>query len=85
MHKVPQADAAGMRFGLALACILGGAYMPYQSHADLYMTAEMTRNGERHYLGKPVADPTRAGNTWTRPFEQGTVAANYDSKAATFG
>lgn len=84
MHIVPQASTAVMKFGLALATIAGAAYLPYQSHSDLYMPAEMKNNGNRHYLGKAISDPTRSGNTWTRQFEHGTVTANHDTDTGTF-
>lgn len=89
MHICPQSNAGLLKFGLALATIAGGAYLPYQSHSDLYLPAEMKRNGQRHYLGKPTGDPVRSGNVWTREFvhTDGTekrVTADYNNKTATF-
>lgn len=90
MHIVSPSDTAAMRFGLALCCISGSAYIPYYtSHSDLFVPAEMKRNGQRHYLGKPTGDPVRSGNVWTREFvhTDGTekrVTADYNNKTATF-
>jgi Hypothetical glycosyl hydrolase family 15 len=85
MHLVQQADTVGMRFGLACACVLGGAYMPYNGdHASLYFPVEMTKGGQRHYLGQPTGAAKRSGNTWSRAFEHGTVSANFDTKQGAF-
>lgn len=69
---------------------MGGSYMPYQTHSDQYEPAEMTRNGQRHYLGVPTGDPTRSGNTWSRTFRDASgathvVSANMDTQTGTFG
>ena len=77
MDKVPRSDTQRLRLGLALTTVLGGAYIPYQKHSDLYFPAEMYRNGRRGYLGRPVADAAAVGaSAWQRRFEHGFVVGN---------
>lgn len=81
MHLVPQSDTAGMRKGLALACIAKASYMPYQTHASLYQPVEMT---PRRRFGSAIGNHTRVGNTFSQQFANGVVSYNFDTGVASF-
>lgn len=83
--RVPQADAARQRFGLAVALVYGGLYAAYDgNHANTYWPAEIAEGGKVGYLGHPTGPPQRLGNVLSRAYGDRVVRADFSSKTASF-
>lgn len=82
---VPQADTQTQRFVLGFACIVGASMNCYDgSHEHTYWPPEITKNGQRGYLGKPITQPARSGGVFSREYEHGRVTIDFANKSATF-
>ena len=89
LHELDHArDFQALRWGFSLSTIAGAHYGAYvDSHDDRlwfdeYDGGQLVRR--RHWLGKPIANPTRAPNgVWRRDFKNGVVLSNPTSSPQT--